>query len=164
MYNRYNIIDNKNNSNFIINIIDNSNDFITEICSYCTDIKIIKHLLNSNSPKLHEAHGWYAGYYPIHHLFSEQPIDNIKYIIKSKKFNIFVKDTLFDNTPLHILCWRKERKELVQIFIDFVLNDLLFTKEEAINEFHKKALDCGECNTPLKILQYHNLYNILNFI
>lgn len=155
----YQIVDNKNDVNFILNIMNTTDHFVAYICTYCLNQQIIKHLLaNKKSCLLQDcgSEGWFAGYYPVHYLFSFQPAENLNIILDFNILDVFVPDTFANETPLHILCWRNDRKEVVPLFINYLLKKRKLTKQQVIFEFNKQALYCGLLDTPYKVLEHFN--------
>jgi len=167
MYQWYQIVDRKNDVQFILNVIDSTDEFAAYICTYCLNPQIIQHLISTKKPCLLQdcgSEGWFAGYYPVHYLFSFQPAENLNIILNSNFFDVFVPDTSANETPLHILCWRKDRKEVVSIFINYLLKIRKMTRQQVLFEFSKQALYCGSCDTPYKVLEHFNCLTVLNSI
>ena len=166
-YKWHQIVDQKNDVDFILSVIENTDEFIAYICTYCFNQNLIKYLLDSKKSYLLldcGTNGWFSGYYPVHYLFSFQPTENLRFILDSNCLDIFVPNTFSNETPLHILCWRNDRKEVVLIFINYLLKNLKMTREQVLFEFSKQALYCGLCDTPYKVLEHFNCLTIIESI
>lgn len=142
----FEIVDKKEEVSFVKKVIDETEEHTHIICAFCKNMKIISYLVFKLPSNLFSPND--LGYYPIHELFFSQPVENIKAIID---LEVFVSDSLFNNTPLHILCWRKDREKVVKLFFEMMLSKhqlqkLLFCV------YKSQALYCGELKTPAQIL------------
>jgi hypothetical protein len=151
----FDIVDNRENVSFICNIIDTTDKFTHIICAHCKSKKIIQYLIQKSPLNLLQPN--HLGYYPIHEICFSQPPEIIELVINSNKFDLFITDEMFHQTPLHILSWRQDRKQVVSIFLEHERNN------DKLNSclFESIALHCGDLTTPAKILQYFGASHLL---